>query len=254
MAELTLEQIESVLVDAGVVYIDYNETTERLLAPTRGGNTFAVEREVRVIEVDGIRGKVKGLRRIVAENATLTVRLMGLTQENLALALPGATVDGAVISGGVGNIASTDYLANVTLIGENMAGETKVITLFNALADGNLSLSMTPKEEGVIELTLSAHYDPEDQDAPIYTIEDVEASGTHTVTFTVDDGSDEIEGATVIFAGRSRTTDSSGVAAFTGVAEGTNRPYEIRASGFQTYFGSVTVDGDEAVAPSMTAV
>lgn len=173
MPNLSVEQIGSVVIDEGLVYINYGELTERLLAPTRGGNSFVVEREVRTIEVDGIRGKAKGLRRVVSENATLTVRLLGLTQENLKLALPGADLDAGVITNGGGDIPETDYLANVTLIGETLAGDLKVITLYNALVDGNLSLSMAPKDEGVVELQFAAHYDPQDLNQPIYQIEDV---------------------------------------------------------------------------------
>lgn len=177
MSNLTLEQIESIVIDAGLVYVDYGLPTERLLAPTRGGNTFTVEREFHTMEVDGVRGKAKGLRRIVTENATLTVRLLGLSQANLAVALPGASYNAVtgVITGGADQIISTDYLANIALIGDNMAGKTKAITLFNALQDGNLSLSLSPKEEGVVELTFSAHYDLVNLSSPIYRIEEVPA-------------------------------------------------------------------------------
>ena len=34
---LTTAQIESIQIDEGVVFLDYGETGERMLAPTRGG-------------------------------------------------------------------------------------------------------------------------------------------------------------------------------------------------------------------------
>lgn len=250
---LTLEQIENIVIDAGVVYVDYGELTEAMLAPTRGGNTFVVERVVRIIERDGARGKEKGLRRIEEENATLTVRLMNLSQENLKLALPGANLDAGVITNGNGNISVDDY-KNITLVGENMKGENKVVTLYNAISDNNLTVNMTAKDESVVELQFSAHYDPEDLGAPIYKIEDVEKPGTHTVTFNVDDGTADVEGAQVIFFGGSQPTNASGAAVFSNVAEGDNRPFEIRKGGFETFFGSVDVSGDETVNVSLTAI
>jgi len=93
--ELTTEQIENIVIDTGVVYVNYGEEGERILAPVRGGNQFLVERTIRDIEFDGRRGKTKGMRRIVEENAKLVVGLMDISMDNLALALAGATYGNA---------------------------------------------------------------------------------------------------------------------------------------------------------------
>jgi len=93
--ELTTEQIENIVIDTGVVYIDYGEVGERILAPVRGGNQFLVERTFKEIEYDGRKGKTKGMRRIVEENAKLVVALMDLSMDNLALMLAGATYGNA---------------------------------------------------------------------------------------------------------------------------------------------------------------
>jgi len=89
--ELTTEQIQNIVIDTGVVYVNYGEEGERILAPVRGGNQFLVERTIRDIEFDGRRGKTKGLRRITEENAKLVVALMDMSMDNLALMLAGAT-------------------------------------------------------------------------------------------------------------------------------------------------------------------
>ena len=89
--ELTVEQIKNIIIDTGVVYVNYGEIGERILAPVRGGNQFLVERTIRDIEFDGRRGKTKGMRRIIEENAKLVVGLMDFSMDNLALALAGAT-------------------------------------------------------------------------------------------------------------------------------------------------------------------
>ena len=95
---VTPEQIENILLDAGVVYINYGEVGERILAPTRGGNSFVVEQDVRILERDASLGKEKGLRRVVSENAMLTVRLMDMSIANMQLALASSTATASMIT------------------------------------------------------------------------------------------------------------------------------------------------------------
>lgn len=254
---LTTEQIENIVIDCGVVYKNYGEIDEVILAPTKGGNSFVVEQEYKNIERDGARGKEKGLRRIIREDATLTVKLMGLSQDNLKLALAGAVKNVATgaITNGDGSIPDTDYLKNITLIGDTLGGDTKVITIYNALGDNGLSIEMTDKEESVVEIAFSANYNPSDLSEPIYKIEEVEGGDTYTVTFTIDDGTTAIVGATVNFDDRSITTIAGGIAAFTGVSIGNNKTFSINAGGYQTYFGSVNVvNADVTQTVSMTGI
>ncbi|QUI24873.1 hypothetical protein HZI73_22350 [Vallitalea pronyensis] len=172
---LTTEQIASVVLDAGVVYIDYKGIGEKILAPTRGGNEFKVEQTFKEVSVDGQRGKTKGMRRIVTEDASLKVRLMGLTQENLKLALPGADLDSTTkaITNGGGKILDADYIPSITLVVPNMAGNNKVITLYNALHDGGLTMATTDKDEVVVELVFYSHREPTDSTVSIYKMEEV---------------------------------------------------------------------------------
>ena len=171
---LTTEQIENILLDAGVVYANYGEVGERVLAPTRGGSSFAVEQEVRIIERDGALGKEKGLRRVINEDAMLTVRLMDMSIDNLKLALAGATVNGdKITSTQDGTIDDSEYLKNVTWIGTDMEGKNKVITLYNAMADNGLSVDFPDKDEAVLEVVFAGHRNPQDYAEPLYTIEQV---------------------------------------------------------------------------------
>jgi len=175
---LTVEQIENIVLDAGATYINYNEYDERLLAPTRGGNTFTVEQEVRIIERDGALGKEKGLRRVIDENATLTVRLMDLTVKNLKLALAGSklSLNGKKVTNTEdGTIENDEYLSNITWVGKDMKGDNKVITLYNALGDNGIEINATDKEEAVVEIQFAGHRNPQDYSEPLYTIEDVDA-------------------------------------------------------------------------------
>lgn len=165
---ITKEQIENILIDSGVVYIDYGLPSQRLLAPVRGGNTFTVEGEIREIEVDGTRGKTKGLRRRIREDAMLLVNFMDLSLENLNMALPGSKLDleGDKLSSGW-KITDEDYLDNVTLIGEDMRGRYLKITIYNALADEGLEISMVDEDESVVEVQFAAHHEPDPTDTDV---------------------------------------------------------------------------------------
>lgn len=175
MGNLTVEQVASVVMDSGLVYVNYGETDEKELAPLKGGSTFVVEQEIKDIEFDGQKGKTKGMRRVISENAYATVNLMGLSQENIKLALAGATMNATTkaITNGDGTIAESEYLKNITIICKTMGDKYKVITLYNALSDNGLSLSTVDKEESVVALNFSAHYDPVNLASPIYKIEEV---------------------------------------------------------------------------------
>lgn len=173
MSKLTVEQIERVVIDAGVVYINYGESDERVLAPCKGDNTFEVEREVREIEANSLKGKTKGMRRIISENASLEVNLMDLSIENLQMALPGSEiVAGELINGW--KIKDSDYIKSVTILGEDMGGKFKKITVFNALVDENLSVAFVEDDESAIAIKFAAHYDPADKTDSLYKISEID--------------------------------------------------------------------------------
>ena len=169
---ITTEQIENIVIDAGAVYLNYGKEGERLLAPCRGANQFSVESEVREIEANGFKGKTKGARRKIKENASLEVNLMDLSLENLKMALPGSKLSENKLTNGF-FISLEDYLDNVTLIGEDMSGKFKKITIFNVLVDEPVTISMDEDDESVVAIKFAAHYDPSDESGTIWTIEDL---------------------------------------------------------------------------------
>ncbi len=252
---LTVEQIEKIVVDTGVVYLNFGLEGEKILAPCKGDNAFTVEQEIKDIEFNGRRGKTKGLRRVVSENASLTVNIMNLSQDNIKLALAGSIQDEAgAITNGPGAIADTEYFRNVTLVGDTLDGHTKVISLYNAISDSGLTVTMTDKDETAVQLTFAAHYDPANLKAPIYKIDEAAPVGTYTVTFIVSDGVDAIQGATVAFNGTERITDVNGEATFT-VYAGNNKPYTVIKSGYATVNSAVDVDSaDVSETVTMTAI
>ncbi|SFJ83259.1 hypothetical protein [Thermoflavimicrobium dichotomicum] len=178
---ITRQTIKNMLLDAGAVYVNYGETDERLIGATSGGNTFTVEREIKIIEIDGARGKVKGARRITEENAVLTINLLEMSAENFKLMLTAADVsdwldtDGSTVIGKVikprGQILDSDYVKNIALVA-TVSGTDQpcVIILKNVLADDELEIELEDKEEGKPEVALSAHYDPEKVTEPPYEI------------------------------------------------------------------------------------
>ncbi len=105
-----------IFVDAGAVYLNYGLPGERLLGATRGGNEFNLNREIRDIEVDGVRGSVKGLRRRTVCRPQITCNLIELSLDNLLKAIAGAnsaeTKATAVVDAeylGVGSVAIDDF-------------------------------------------------------------------------------------------------------------------------------------------------
>lgn len=196
---LTQEQIENIQIDYGLVYINYGEVGERQLAPTRGGGTFSVAKNIREIEYDGRKGKTKGMQVVDEINAMLSVPLLCASMDNLALAMPWATYSGGKLSAkssNLGVIQDGAYLTNVTLFAKVIGGGYKKITLYNAMAENDFSLAAAPKAEGVITLEVSAHWDAEDDTADLYDIEDVESLGDDvsgpTVTTDPDDAETDV--------------------------------------------------------------
>ena len=59
---LTKKEIEKIQIDEGVIVLDYGETTERPLAPCRGGGEFTATATLRDIEFDGRNSLSKNRR------------------------------------------------------------------------------------------------------------------------------------------------------------------------------------------------
>ena len=163
-------QVDKIILDTGIVYINGS-----MIAPCEGDNTYVVDREYRDIPYNGMAAKTRGLKRILRENVTLTVHPKGLTQEMLLHALPGATyTDGKIqIMGSRQVIADSEYLDEVTLVGDTKDGHTKVITLYRCLADNGLSLTMGEDGEAILELAFSAHKDASNLNLKLSEVEDV---------------------------------------------------------------------------------
>lgn len=174
---ITTETTERFIVDAGAVYIGFVDFSDKgtLIGATRGGSTLAIEQDVIELPVDGAHGPVKGCRRIVGVRASLTVNLIEHTLNNLKRALVGSESaafnllwDAVTRSA---QVSDSDYLDNITIVGQvsgNSSGTA--IQLKNVIIDSNFELSFTDKEEGVLAVTFSAHFDASDLSAEPWSV------------------------------------------------------------------------------------
>ena len=170
---ITVETVQRFLLDAGAVFVNWGEEGQRLLGATRGGNTFAVEQEVKETEIDGARGDVKGTRRVITVRPRLTVNLLEFTAENLQLALAGTDITDSDETGGEGGtthkkisrtgngtITVDKHITNIALAAETSGGKQGIFIIKNALSDGNLELATEDKNEAVLEVQFTGHFDP----------------------------------------------------------------------------------------------
>jgi len=169
MSGVTTETVKSMIIDAGAVFADYGETNERILGATREGASFLIEQEVREIPIDGVRGPLKGGRRVISEHARITANLLEMTPDNLSLALLGSSVDSttepdtSIITRENVFPKASEYLKNVALVGRRQdTGQDVIFIIKNPLADGNFELETTDDDEASLEVQFTAHFDPAD--------------------------------------------------------------------------------------------
>ncbi len=183
---IDIETVKNVLVDSGAVYIDYGLGTEKILGATRGGNAFVVEQEIKMIEVDGARGPMKGHRRIINSVARINANFIELSTDMLKKALPGSvsvaypsaaakTHDKITrtrdIESGLAGESGDDYITNVALVGEIKGTTNPVVCIISeVLADGNLEMTMVEKDEAVVAMQFTAHFGPTTPDNEPYEI------------------------------------------------------------------------------------
>jgi hypothetical protein len=223
---------------------------------TRGGGQFIVEREINEIQADGFYGPVVGFEEINREVPKLTMNLLQFfNASQMEKYFPGTIMTaGATVDTWTSTlqILLTDY-KNVTWTGQTKDGKSLVIEVDNCLNLANLDWALEDKTEVVPVVELTGHYAADALTTPPWRIKKSKG-GVQTVTFTVTASAVAVEGAEVFFNYTKVITNASGVAVFANVGEDTNIPFSVVKGGYQTFFGSVTVDGAEAVAVALTAI
>jgi len=130
------------------------------LGGTRGGNTFAVNRVIRQMPVDGAIGPVKGFNRRQSSQPTLTVNALEISEENVEFAFAGANNSAAGVFAKItgGEIEDGDYITNVAIASTVKGTATPiVIVLFNAMVMEAPELSFTDEDEVVMSIGFVGH-------------------------------------------------------------------------------------------------
>ena len=134
-------------------------TGAKLLGATRGGGSFRVSRETRVVDADGKRYGFKGDTVVDSVDAQLSTTMIEITLENIKNALPGAAITGSSPKRTLKlatAIATTDYLTNICWIGDTMDGKLILVCLQNALNQSDLELAFQDKGEGTVAVEFHA--------------------------------------------------------------------------------------------------
>nr|DAP39798.1 MAG TPA: major tail protein [Caudoviricetes sp.] len=177
VTNLSKQQIESIQIDESVIFLDYGETTERFLAPTRGGGEFAATVTVRDIEFDGRHGKTAGTQVIEEQGASIKVTTLCMSQENLALAIPSCVIvddEGKTIKNPkTGVIPLSAYLKNVTMFAKLIGGKYKKIIIYNPMHETGFAVKAVQKAEGELGLELLAHYPHTDLDGDLWEVTEI---------------------------------------------------------------------------------
>lgn len=184
-AGVSSASVQNFVIDAGACYVNLGELDERLLGATRGGNSFEIEQDIKLIEIDGVRGASMGARRVVESNARIVANLLEITTANLLLAIAGADAtvwkDDSIEPPPVGdshdkirrtrNISDLDFIKNIAIVGRVSGSEENIVCMiYNALSDEGFSLGLEDRDEGVLEVTFTAHYDLDDVDTEPWAI------------------------------------------------------------------------------------
>lgn len=181
----TSDTADNLLLDAGAFFVNYVVGTDtyesaksggKLLGATRGGGEFKASMTARQIEVDGVKGRAKGLEVNDAWEVYLKATVLEANKETIKKALASATVTTSTVSGydeieGNPDIAITDYVDNITWVGK-LSGSQKpvIIQVFNALNTDGLTLAVADKGESTMAMTFYGHYDEDNLDNPPFKI------------------------------------------------------------------------------------
>lgn len=240
ITNLTTKQIESIQFDEGVIIINYGLATQKVLAPTRGGGEFSAAVTVRDIEFDGRHGKTTGTQVIEEQSASLKVTTIGLTQENLALAVPTCTVGadaGKTIQNPPTGVISTGfYFDNVTMFCRTIGGEYKKIVIKNAMHETGINVKAVQKAEGELALEFLAHYPHTDLDGLLWQVTEVDSyaapifvsAATATSTKIIVVFNEELDGTTLTYSDFAvKMSDAAKAVSAAALATGDNKTVEL---------------------------
>lgn len=181
----TAKTSERLLLDAGAFFKSFDVETDtfdtavtagKLIGATRGGGEFKAAPTIRRLEVDGVTGAAKGMEFVDEWAVTLMANVLELSTDTLKLALVSADIDTTSnddydVLTARNDIELSDYLDNVTWVGKlSGSGKPVIIQVFNAINTNGLTATMQDKNEGVVQMIFTGHYDQASLDSPPFKI------------------------------------------------------------------------------------
>ena len=162
LINLSTADVNKIQIDEGIVVVNYGETGEKVLGPTRGGAEFTATPSIRDIEFDGRKGKTKVMQVKDGEDVSLKVSALCCSLDYLKLAIPGATVNSStnkLTPGNFGVIEGSAYLKNVAVITKMLDGTYTILTVKNAMHEGAFGYKGVSKSENEHSMEFLGHYD-----------------------------------------------------------------------------------------------
>jgi len=173
----TAKTPDNLQLDAGAFFLNFIVGTDtystakaagKLLGATQGGGEFKATPEIRNTEIDGVKSRVVGLVSIDGWETYLKATLIEVTKESISKALAVASIKDDFSEtyteiSGKQIILDTDHISNVTWVG-HIAGYDNpiIIQVYNALNESGLTLAVSDKAEGKIEVTFFGYNTVED--------------------------------------------------------------------------------------------
>ena len=151
------------------------QDASKLLGATNGGGTFVCTPETRQIEIDGIRGKVKGATHVDSWTIQLTGTLKEIKKATLAKLMMCSDVDETVTNITKitlhNDIESTDYISNLCWVGSTPYGYV-LIGMTDVLNTAGVTMTFKDKNEATIPFTFESHSNSltGDDDLPVEVI------------------------------------------------------------------------------------
>lgn len=177
---LTATTAEKLLLDAGAYFKNFVVGTDtfetavgagKLIGATAGGGSFSAIPTTRKIEVDGAKGHTIGLDIIDDWVVTVTSNLKEVSVDSLSMSLGAATVtDGPTGYKKITpnpEIKVADYIENITWVGRLSGSLVPVIVVVkNARAREGLTVNTSDKNEAVLPIKFTGHYEHDDENPP----------------------------------------------------------------------------------------
>ena len=183
----TANTANSLLLDAGAFFKNFDVATDtfasavaagKLIGATKDGGEFSAVPTIRQVEVDGVKGRAKGLEIVDGWEVYIKANVLEVSKDALILGLCAAeeeavtllTNDYAHINGKA-DIELTDYIDNITWVG-TLSGSNNpvIIQVKNALNTDGLKLTTKDKDQSVVAMTFYGQYTYSDLETPPFDI------------------------------------------------------------------------------------